>query len=71
MCDALWEGADLMHELVGDDAGHALLVVGGGLHLVEQEVVFPVGDQTPVFHGSRPEIWDSDLVCKKANTACA
>ena len=52
----------LMDQLVGDDARHPLLVVGGRLLLVVQQVVLSVSDQAPVFHGTRPKVRDGDLI---------
>ena len=51
-----------MDQLVGDDARHPLLVVGGRLLLVVQQVVLSVRDQAPILHGTRPKIRDGDLI---------
>ena len=52
----------LMNQLVSDDTGHPLLVVGGRLVLVVQQVVLSVRDQAPVLHGPRPKVRDGDLI---------
>lgn len=53
---------DLVDELVGDDAGHPLLVERGRLLGIVQQVGFSVGDQAPVLHGTRTKVRDGDLV---------
>ena len=49
-------------QLVGYDGDHPLLVPGGGGQGVVQQGRLPVGDQPPVLHGPRVEVWQGYLV---------
>lgn len=51
-----------MNELMGDNTGHSLLVVGGRLAFIVQQVGLPVGDETPVLHGTGAKVRDGDLI---------
>lgn len=50
---------------MGHDNGHPLLGGGGGLAGVVQYGRRPVGDQSPVLHGSRRKVWDCYQIWNK------
>jgi len=53
--------AYLVSQLVGDHGGDQLLLQRGRL-VVDQQAGLPEGDQTPVLHGTRQEVWDGHQV---------
>ena len=46
---------------MGGDGGSPGAVISRGHGIVEQSL--PVGDQTPVLHGTRGKVWDRYVVC--------
>ena len=51
----------LVRQFMGDHSGDQLLHVQGGVVRIEQEVGFPVGYQSPVFHGPSGEVGQGQL----------
>lgn len=56
---------------MSNNTGHSLLVVGGRLVLVIQQVGLPVGDEAPVLHGTSTKVRDGYLIwIKTAQKEC-
>lgn len=52
----------LVNQLMGDDTGHSLLIVGGRLVLIIQQVGLPVSDEAPVLHCTSAKVRDGYLI---------
>ena len=51
-----------MNQLMGNNTGHPLLVVGGRLVLIIQQVGLPVGNEAPVLHGTSTKVRNGYLI---------
>lgn len=51
-----------VRQLMGNNGGSGLFVSVRGAQWIIQQVGLSVGHQTPVFHCTKVEVWQSDLV---------